>query len=132
MDAMRADCYNFIMFVSSRLRACVSVIAAYALALQTILSVLAIAVPAHGIDFSALCTSAGSPDPGSPVPPAKNDCPACCLAGGCAAANNIAGLADSFGPPFQAKYAHAGTTAASDLIAFWPSERPATSRAPPV
>jgi hypothetical protein len=119
------------MSIRRNVRATVALIAAYAVALQTILLVFAGAVPAGATSLAAMpiCSGAGSTGPASPGH--SQDCLTACLTGCCcgAAAMPLPGAAVAYVP----ESAQAVTAA----VAVVPATRSGTmaahrSRAPPL
>jgi hypothetical protein len=112
------------------IRRFVALIAAYAVAIQAVLSAIAIAPRVHAAEFSVLCSA--SDDSGGAQPPAHSDSPMCCVASGCASSGCAAPPAATEIQRNPAVVSVALLASPLDRLAFWPSERPQSSRAPPV
>jgi hypothetical protein len=76
------------MSIRHHVRATVALIAAYAVALQSVLLVFAGTVPAGATSFATpICSGAGAAHPASPASPGHSqDCLAACLTGCCCGA----------------------------------------------
>ena len=111
------------------IRRCGAVVAAYAVALQAILSALVVVPLAPAAGFSAgICHGAADKIPAIP----SGDSDTCCVVGCCSGDAASAALPVHASAPLRFIVVSVREPAWEQMPARWPSERPRLSRAPPV
>ncbi|MGZ3410143.1 MAG: DUF2946 family protein [Xanthobacteraceae bacterium] len=110
-----------------------AIIACYAIVTQAVLAGFASATMAHASANGVLCIASGnSGDPGNQQQPGQQHNTDCCLTAGCSSAGVGAVVSSADQPRISRQYQTIRVTPAHEAPRTWPSERPRSSRAPPV